>query len=72
MSNITIEGFVFNRWTYVAWIDTRILWEAVEVNINNLYHFPVKNQEGGYTLFFQVPFSLFKEEILFKKITPII
>lgn len=72
MSNITIEGFVFNRWSYVAWIDTRILWEAVEVNINNLNHFPVKNQEGGFTLFLQVPFSLFKEEILFKKVTPII
>ena len=72
MSNITIEGFVFNRWSYVAWIDTRILWEAVEVNINNLNHFPVKNQEGGFTLFLQVPFSLFREEILFKKVTPII
>ena len=72
MSNLTIEGFVYNRWVYIAWVDTRVLWEAVEVNLDNLRHFPVKNQEGGYTLFLQVPFKLFPEEVLFKKVCSII
>lgn len=72
MSNMTVEGFVFNRWCYVAWIDTKILWEAVYVNLDNLNHFPVRNEEGGFTLFLQVPFSLFSDEILMKKIAPII
>lgn len=72
MSNLTIEGFVYRSWIYIAWIDTRVLWEAVSVNMDNLNHFPVKNQEGGFTLFLQVPFSLFPEEVIFKKIVPII
>ena len=71
MSNLTIEGFVWDRWAYIAWIDTKVLWECVSVHLENLNHFPVKNQEGGYTLFKQVPFGLFPQGIS-KKIVPII
>tara|TARA_R110000796_G_scaffold14074_4_gene46223 strand:+ start:2045 stop:2557 length:513 start_codon:yes stop_codon:yes gene_type:complete len=72
MSNLTIEGFIWDRWIYVAWIDSKLLWEAVEVNLENLNHFPVKNQEGGHTLFKQVPFSLFGAESIKKKVQAII
>ena len=67
MSNYTIEGFIWKSWIYIAWIDSKILWDCVSINLEDLNQFPVKNIEGGATLFKQVPFSLFNDEQLKKK-----
>lgn len=70
ISDITIEGFIWDSWVYVAIIPSKVLWEAVQVNLEQLQTFPVTN-ENDIVHFKRVPFSLFEPEQLQKVILPI-
>lgn len=71
LPSLTIEGFIWSRWAYVAIIDSRLLWESVSINLENLKSFSIPQSEGDRTVFTRVPFSLFPGQIT-KVIKPLI
>lgn len=70
ISDLTIEGFIWQSWVYIAIIPSRILWEAVQVNLDALETFPVRN-EYDVVHFKRVPFSLFEPDQIKKIVVPI-
>ena len=70
MSNITMEGFVYKRRVWVAWIDSLVLWKAIGEHLDELNHFPIMN-EADKTWFKQVPFELLEGHIQKKFISPL-
>tara|TARA_R110002110_G_scaffold332075_3_gene543117 strand:+ start:193 stop:705 length:513 start_codon:yes stop_codon:yes gene_type:complete len=72
LPTITIEGFIWSKWAYVAIIDSRLLWETVADNLDNLKSFSIPQSEGDKTVFTRIPFRLFKENQITKIIKPLI